>query len=75
MLRIIAEKDGHPIVLLGLDDENYRRLGQDQPILVNLRHFDPNNPDIVSHLPEIEVCIFHAGEGEMEAVMRKFDVR
>jgi hypothetical protein len=73
MLRILAEtNDGRPLVLLGLDDTNLARLKQDQPIVVNLRHLNPDDPDNETDLPDIDVSIFFAGDYEVKLLRERF---
>lgn len=59
MIRAIgSDEDGQPMVFLGLDDENLRRLTTDQPIRVNLAQLDPGGDP--TGLPYITVVVFHA---------------
>jgi hypothetical protein len=53
---ILRRKSGCPVVVLGLGDENMRRLMLDQPIRVNLRSLDPGDPPDPS-MPDIDVVI------------------
>lgn len=59
MIRVVAhdKADGHPMVLLGLMDENLKRLQEDKPIRVNLRELIPGQH---TDLPNVSVVIFHA---------------
>lgn len=59
MIRAVgSDEDGLPMVFLGLDDENLRRLTTDQPIRVNLARLDPDGAP--TDLPPITVVVFHA---------------
>ncbi len=62
---------GKPFVMLGLEDENIRRLLEGKPIRVNLRNLDPDGPP-VDELPDLELFIA-AGPGldQIEAFARK----
>jgi hypothetical protein len=60
--------DGHPIVLLGLLPENLERLQANEPIAVNLRHLDPDGPELPG-MPDIEVRVFFADEQEAARIL------
>jgi hypothetical protein len=55
------DRHGAPVVFLGLEDENLRRLSLDQPIKVNLRHLDPGGEPI-AELPDLELVIYAASK-------------
>jgi hypothetical protein len=59
-------------VLLGLDAENMARLREGEPVQVNLRNLDPDEPR--EDLPDLDVVIFFAGTDEIE-VLRKMPRR
>jgi hypothetical protein len=53
---ILTPHDGSPAtVVLGLDDENIRRLLDNKPIHVNLLHLDPGGPP--TNLPDLNVVL------------------
>lgn len=55
-----VKTDGTMFVMLGLEEENIRRLHEeDKPIKVNLRHLDPDGPPVIQ-LPELELVIYFA---------------
>lgn len=69
MIRAIGSaEDGTPVIFLGLDDENLRRLTSDQPIRVNLSELLPGQ---ATGLPDITVVVFHAEGEAVEAMLRK----
>jgi hypothetical protein len=58
MIRAVLWDKQHtnpPTVLLGLGAENLARLKEGKPVLVNLRHLDPDGPD--TQLPDINIAI------------------
>jgi hypothetical protein len=72
MIRAIGQNgDGTPVVFLGLDDENLRRLTSDQPVRANLSELLPGQ---TTGLPDITVVVFHA-EGDAVEVMRRMAQR
>jgi len=60
---LLTQKDGKPLVLLGLEPVNLNRLREGQPIKVNLRQLDPDGPP--TDLPDIDVAVFFAGGDEL----------
>ena len=47
MIKAVASApNGAPMVMLGLSDENWKRLRAGQPIVVKLRELDPELPDV-----------------------------
>ena len=61
-------KGGKPFVMLGLDDVNLRRLQQDEPINVNLRHLDPNG-EPTTYLPDVNIIIFFADNDSTKVII------
>lgn len=59
MLRAIGSKDGKPVVILGLERENVRRLINGEPIQVNLRNIGEGQ---ITDLPDIDIFIVFATE-------------
>ena len=56
MIRAILHKaDGSPMVVLGLGEENMRRLRNGEPIKVNLKRLDPTGGE--TELPDIDVVV------------------
>jgi hypothetical protein len=60
------KREGIPTVLFGLDAQNIARLQEGQPILVNLKHLDPDGPD--TELPDINIAI--TLEKDLQAYMQ-----
>jgi hypothetical protein len=56
MIRAIGHDQHGPMIFMGLDDENLRRLTAGQPVKVDLDDFAPGQPD----LPSISICVFYA---------------
>lgn len=53
---VLTPKGGEPeTVILGLDEENMRRLRDNKPIKVNLHHLDPDGPP--TKLPNLNIVI------------------
>jgi hypothetical protein len=67
---IVSGEDGRKAVLLGIDGENLRRLLNDEPIRVNLRHLDPTG-DPVDGMPDIDVVIFDAEGDKAVQLLRR----
>ena len=75
MLRILTERDGKPLILLGLDWENVRRLTEDdQPILINLRHLNPENETLVTNLPDVDISIFLMNAKNLGLLRERFGI-
>jgi hypothetical protein len=58
MIRAVLWDKKHlnpPTVLLGLGADNMVRLQEGKPILVNLKHLDPDGPE--TELPDINIAI------------------
>jgi hypothetical protein len=58
MIRAVLWDKRHenpPTVLLGLEAVNMARLQEGQPVMVNLKHLDPDGPD--TQLPDINIVI------------------
>jgi hypothetical protein len=54
---VLTPKGGEPeSVILGLDEENIKRLREGKPINVNLRHLDPDGPP-TEKLPNLNIVI------------------
>jgi hypothetical protein len=49
MLKFLSQRNGHPLVFLGLSEENVRLMGLGKPIVVQLSHLG---------LPDTDLCIY-----------------
>jgi hypothetical protein len=65
------QKNGRPVVALGLEPQNLSRLREGQPIVVNLRNLDPDGPP-VNELPDLDVLIYFAGKDENRIIAQVF---
>jgi hypothetical protein len=63
VLRAIATDGTKPVVLLGLDPQNFNRLREGQPIQVNLANLGLDGKP--TGLPDIDVVVFYGGKDEM----------
>jgi hypothetical protein len=53
---LLYQADGKPLVILGLGEENMRRLREGEPIRFNLKHLDPGSPK-PTDLPDVDLVI------------------
>jgi hypothetical protein len=62
MLRVVLRHEGGKmVVVLGLSEENLKRLADDKPILMSLRQVDPDEPPDMD-MPDIDFIVALDGE-------------